>query len=43
MVDPLDYFSFQPVVHDEYNKGCGVCYPVWDNAYKGTLVANLKE
>ena len=22
------YFSFQPVLHDWYNKGCGVCYPV---------------
>ena len=27
-VDPLSYFSFQPVIHDWYNKGCGVCYPV---------------
>ena len=25
MVDPLSYFSFQPVVHD---KGCGMCCPV---------------
>ena len=22
------YFSFQPVLHDWCNKGCGVCYPV---------------
>ena len=21
-------FSFQPVHHDRYNKGCGMCYPV---------------
>ena len=28
MVDPLSYFSFQPVLHDWFNKGCGVCYPV---------------
>ena len=28
MVDPLSYFSFQPVLHDWCNKGCGVCYPV---------------
>ena len=28
MVDPLSYFSFQPVVHDWCNKGCGMCYPV---------------
>ena len=27
-VDPLSYFSFQPVFHDWYNKGCGMCYPV---------------
>ena len=23
-----DYFSFQPVLHDWCNKGCGMCYPV---------------
>ena len=27
-VDPLSYFSFQPVLHDWCNKGRGVCYPV---------------
>ena len=27
-VDPLRYFSFQPVLHDWCNKGCGMCYPV---------------
>ena len=27
-VDPLSYFSLQPVLHDWYNKGCGMCYPV---------------
>ena len=27
-VDPLTYFSFQPVLHDWYNKGRGMCYPV---------------
>ena len=26
-VDPLSYFSFQPVLHDWY-KGCVMCYPV---------------
>ena len=26
-VDPLSYFSFQPVLHDWCNKGRGVCYP----------------
>ena len=28
MVDPLGYFSFQPVLHNWCNKGCGMCYPV---------------
>ena len=27
-MDPLSYFSFQPVLHDWCNKGRGVCYPV---------------
>ena len=28
-IDPsLSYFSFQPVLHDWCNKGCGMCYPV---------------
>ena len=29
MVDPLSYFSFQPVLHDWCNKGNGMCYPVY--------------
>ena len=28
MVDPLSYFSFQPVLHDWHNKGYGMCHPV---------------
>ena len=28
MVNPLSYFSFQPVLHDWCNKSCGMCYPV---------------
>ena len=28
-VDPLSYFSFQPVLHNWCNKGCGMCYPVY--------------
>ena len=28
MVDPLRYFLFQPVLHDWFNKGCGMYYPV---------------
>ena len=27
-VDPLSYFSVQPVLHDWCNKGRGMCYPV---------------
>ena len=27
-VDPLSYFSFQPVLHDWCNKGSGMHYPV---------------
>ena len=27
-VNPLSYFSFQPVLHDWCNKGHGMCYPV---------------
>ena len=27
-VDPLSYFSFQPVLHDWCNKDRGMCYPV---------------
>ena len=26
-VDPLGYFSFQPVLHYWFNKGCGMYYP----------------
>ena len=25
---PIELFSFQPVLHDWFNKGCGMCYPV---------------
>ena len=28
MVDPLSYFSVQPVIHNWCNKGHGMCYPV---------------
>ena len=28
MVDPLSYFSFQPVLHDWCNKCRSMCYPV---------------
>ena len=28
MVNPVGYFSFQPVLHNLYNKGRGMYYPV---------------
>ena len=28
MVDPLSYFSFQPVLHNWCNKGYGMCPPI---------------
>ena len=42
MVDPLNYLSFQPVIHNWCNKGHGMCYPscLWDDAYKRTLAVN---
>ena len=45
MVDPLNYLSFQPVIHNWCNEGHGMCYPscLWDDAYKITLAANRKE
>ena len=42
-VDPLSYFSFQPVLCDWCNKGCSMYYRLWDDAYKRTLAANRKE
>ena len=42
-VDPLSHFSFQSVLHDCYNKVRGVCYPVWDCAYKITLAVNREK
>ena len=37
---PLSYFSFQPVLHDWCNKGCGMLSCLWDGAYKRTLAVN---
>ena len=36
MVDPLSYFSFQPVFQDWCNKGRGMCYPICE-------VVHIKE
>ena len=39
MVDPLSYFSFQPVLHDWCNKNCGMSYPVYGMVHiKETLL-----
>ena len=38
-VDPLSYFSFQPVLHDWCIKGRGMCYPVYGIVHiKGPLL-----
>ena len=34
MVDPLSYFTFQPVHHDWINNGHGECYPVYGMVHK---------
>ena len=36
MVDPLNYFSFPPVLYDWSNKGRGMCYSV-------CVMMNIKE
>ena len=42
MVDPLSDFSFQPVLHNWFNKGCGMYYLVccMVHVYKGSPAAN---
>ena len=35
-----DWLSFQPLLHNWYNKDCGMCYPVWNDAFKRSLAAN---
>ena len=37
------HFSFQPVHHNWFHKGCDVLSCLWDDAYKRTLTANRKE
>ena len=41
-VDPLSYILFQPLLHHRC-KSYGMCYPVWDGAYKKSLAANKKK
>ena len=43
IVDPLSNFSFQPVLHDWWNKCHGMCYPVYVIVRIKTLAANRKE
>ena len=38
VVDPLNSFLFQPVLHN----WC-MCYPVWDDEYKRSRAASGKE
>ena len=38
MVDTLSYLSLQPVLHDWYNKGRGMCYPVYGMMIKEPLL-----
>ena len=42
-VDPLSYFSFQPVLHDWCNKGCGMCYPVCGMVHIKELLLLIKK
>ena len=43
-LNPLSYFSFQPVLHDWCNKGWWyVLSCLWDGAYKRTIAVNRKE
>ena len=39
----IELFIVNFVLHDWYNKGRGMCYPVWDGAYRRTLAINQKE
>ena len=40
----LSYFSFEPVLHDWCNKGCGMCYPVCGMVHiKETLLLIAKS
>ena len=42
MVDLLNYFSFQPVLHNWCNKGCDMYYPVCGMLYiKDPLLLEL--
>ena len=43
MVDPLSYFSFQPVLHDWCNKGRGMCYPVCGMVHIKEPLLHIKE
>ena len=40
MVDPLSYFSYQPVLHDWCIKGRGLCYSVCGMMHIGGIAPN---
>ena len=40
IVDSLNYFSFQPVLHNGCNKECGI-YFLWDDTYKVSRAFSL--
>ena len=42
-VDPLSYFSFQPVLHDWCNKGCGMCYPVCGMVLNDSTISDQSD
>ena len=43
MVDPLNYFSFQPVLHEWCNKGRGMRCPVCGMVYIKDLLLLIEK
>ena len=43
LVDPLSYYSFEPVHHDWSNKGCGIRYPVDGMVHIKDLLLLIKK
>ena len=42
-MDSLRYFSFQPVLHDWYNKGSGICYSVFGMVHIKELMLLIRK
>ena len=40
---PIELFLVPASSPRRCNKGRGMCYPVWDDAYKRTLAANRRK